>query len=1124
VSEGMVAIGAELGGYRLEAPIGRGGMSAVYRAEDLRLGRRVALKVLSADVADDDRFRTRFLAESRLAASIDHPGIVSIFEADEADGVLYIAMRLVDGGDLGALLEREGPLEPGRAVAIVSQLAAALDTAHGHGLVHRDVKPSNALISADGGAEHVYLADFGISKHSGSRDGPTGTGQMVGTVAYVAPEQIRGDAVDGRADIYSLGCVLFECLTGEPPFAGRSDVATMYAHLEEDPPRAGALRPELPAGLDAVVRRAMAKDPARRFQTGAELADAARAALAGGAPARMARRAPRRPAVLLAACAVAVAAVAALLVARSVSGPSATPIAANAVAVIDPSNPSRTAQVPVGASPSELAAGEGAVWVTNTDDRTVSRIDPATRTVRQTIPVGSGPGAIAAGAGGVWVANSLDGTVSWISPATNGVIRTIPVGNGPSGVCVGGGGVWVANSDDHAVARIDPASGRRTATVRLDDAPGALACGGGAVWASSESAGIVTQISTASRSVVGTTSVGAGAGALAFGAGGVWVANPRNGTVSQVDPQRGVVVRTVAGGAGDGPVDVAAGAGAVWVSNEFAGTIDRIDPRRGVVVSTLKVGNRPQGLALVGGSLWAGVRAGAAAHRGGTLRVLFGTDVRFRRTDVDPAAVAAYGSFAQKLLGITNDGLTTFRRTGGIEGGSVVPDLAVALPEPTDSGRTYVFRLRRGVRYSNGAPVRAGDIRRGLERVVRADTFAGQQFYASIIGVAACTAHPRECDLSRGIVADDRTGTITFHLTAPDPQFLDELALDFAVAVPPGTGRHPPPATGPYVLEVGRSPGALRLVRNPHFHVWSSAAKPDGYPDVITLETGLKLPAGVTAVERGRADYVTVLSAVDLSRPRLDELFTRYAGQIHTSAQASTVYFWLNTRAPPFDSVDVRRAVNYAIDRRAALAFQGGPRLAAPTCQILPRGFPGYRPYCPYSAPDLARARRLIARSGTRGMRVTVLGRSPGFVSLSRFYARVLDELGYRTSVRIVPEQRILDVATRPGAQTGPLVFTEDFPAASNFLGVTFGCGALLNWSRFCDARTRDLIRQAQSLPASRQGEANALWGGVDREIVDQAAAVPLLNPKAISLVSRRVGNVQYHPLWGDLFDQLWVR
>jgi non-specific serine/threonine protein kinase len=275
-------IGGELGGYRLEALVGRGGMSAVYRAADLRLGRRVAVKVLASELAQDERFRARFLAESRLAASIDHANIVPIFEAGEAGGLLFIAMRYVEGTDMRALL-RGAPLAPERAVALVAQLADALDAAHARGLVHRDVKPSNALVAVEGAREHVYLADFGLTKHTTSRGGPTATGQMVGTVDYVAPEQIRGDEVDGRADLYSLGCVLFECLTGEVPFPRRSEVATIYAHLEETPPRASDRCAEVPPALDAVVARALAKKPNRRVQTGAELAALAATALGGAA-------------------------------------------------------------------------------------------------------------------------------------------------------------------------------------------------------------------------------------------------------------------------------------------------------------------------------------------------------------------------------------------------------------------------------------------------------------------------------------------------------------------------------------------------------------------------------------------------------------------------------------------------------------------------------------------------------------------------------------------------------------------------------------------------------------------------------------------------------------------------
>src|SRR4051794_24477321 len=254
-------------------------MGVVYRAEDLRLGRKVALKLLASHATDDPRFRSRFLAESRLAASIDHAGIVPIYEAGESDGQLYIAMRYVEGTDLGSLLRREGPLDPERAVELVAQLGHALDAAHARGLAHRDVKPSNALVAREGAEEHVYLADFGLTERVATAGGVTAADRLVGTVDYIAPERISGEPADGRADLYSLGCVLYEALVGEVPFPRDSEVAVIYAHLEEEPPRVSERRPGVPAALDAVVARAMAKDPERRWQSGGDLVAAARAAL-----------------------------------------------------------------------------------------------------------------------------------------------------------------------------------------------------------------------------------------------------------------------------------------------------------------------------------------------------------------------------------------------------------------------------------------------------------------------------------------------------------------------------------------------------------------------------------------------------------------------------------------------------------------------------------------------------------------------------------------------------------------------------------------------------------------------------------------------------------------------------
>ncbi|MGH2684292.1 MAG: serine/threonine-protein kinase, partial [Actinomycetota bacterium] len=275
------AVGSTIGSYLIEAPLGRGGMGVLFRAADQRpatKGRRVALKVLSPSLAADDRFRRRFERESQMAASLDHPNIVPVFEAGEDAGVLYIAMRYVEGEDLHAYLARTGPLDPAAAIALLSQIGAALDAAHEHALVHRDVKPANILVvGSDGpGAPHVYLTDFGVTKHTTSRSGLTATGQFVGTVEYVAPEQIEGRELDGRADVYSLGCVMFECITGSPPFARERDAATMWAHLSEPPPSATAKRPDLPKAIDAVIERALAKSPDDRYGTCGEMMDAAR--------------------------------------------------------------------------------------------------------------------------------------------------------------------------------------------------------------------------------------------------------------------------------------------------------------------------------------------------------------------------------------------------------------------------------------------------------------------------------------------------------------------------------------------------------------------------------------------------------------------------------------------------------------------------------------------------------------------------------------------------------------------------------------------------------------------------------------------------------------------------------
>jgi Protein kinase domain len=271
--------GRRVAGYRLEDEIGRGGMAVVFRARDERLGRLVALKILAPAYAADEGFRHRFIRESRAAAAVDDPHIVPVFEAGEADGVLFIAMRYVPGGDARSLVRREGPMPPARAVAIISPVASALDAAHAHGLLHRDVKPANMLVDVvPGRPDHVYLSDFGLSKGAGPSTALTGAGQFLGTLDYISPEQIRGGPTDGRADQYALACAAFELLTGGPPFWREEPMALMHAQLSDPPPELTSRRPDLPPAADEVLARALAKAPEDRYPRCRDFADALRGA------------------------------------------------------------------------------------------------------------------------------------------------------------------------------------------------------------------------------------------------------------------------------------------------------------------------------------------------------------------------------------------------------------------------------------------------------------------------------------------------------------------------------------------------------------------------------------------------------------------------------------------------------------------------------------------------------------------------------------------------------------------------------------------------------------------------------------------------------------------------------
>lgn len=574
-------------------------------------------------------------------------------------------------------------------------------------------------------------------------------------------------------------------------------------------------------------------------------------------------------------------------------------IAADSVGAISPARGAITAVVPVGSSPSDVAAGAGSVWVANYNGNTVSRINPATHAVEQTIQVDSTPTGIAVGAGGVWVANNFSGTVSKIDPAADRVVQTTAVGNGPSGIAVGAGAVWVTNSNDGTLSKVDAVSGVVVKTIALGGATD-VAVGLGVVWVSDAVNGRVLRVDPQTSQVSEAINVGTGPSAITVGERSVWVANSLDGTVSRVDPQTGQVAAAIP--VGNAPGAIVDSAGGVWVANEFGGSVVRIDPATDTVARTVRVGNDPSGLAAAAGVVWVSAQDSGASHRGGTVNVLqnapFGS--------LDPTGINA--SLASLfMLYMTNDGLTAFKRVGGSDGAQVVPDLANSLPTPTDGGRTYTFQLRSGIRYSNGQPVRPEDFRRAIERSLKLGVGA---YWPNVVGGASCLARRTRCDLARGIVTDDAANTVTFHLVSPDPEFLQRLALWPALAVPARTpahdiGSHPLPATGPYVV-ASDTPREVTLVRNPYFREWSHAAQPEGYPDRIVWRIGAGTEAAVSSVEQGAADYSMDPPPAD----RLNEVQTRFASQLHVEPNDVTIEMGLNTRVAPFTDARVRRAVN----------------------------------------------------------------------------------------------------------------------------------------------------------------------------------------------------------------------
>jgi Protein kinase domain len=612
----LISSGATFAGYRVETLVGRGGMGVVYRATDLSLERPVALKLIAPELANDERFRARFLREPRLAASLDHPSVVPIYEAGEHEGQLYLAMRYVEGSDLKTLLEREERLAPERSLSILAQIADALDAAHRRGLVHRDVKPGNVLLDDDG---HAYLTDFGITKQRGGDS--TDTGQMVGTLDYLAPEQIRGEDVDGRADCYALGCVLYECLTGTPPFRRATEAETLWAHMYDEP----APLPEH-AALNPVLDRALAKTKEDRPESCAELVEDASGALGLAAPSPVGRRLSRATILLLLVGGVLLAAAAVLALTQSLRDDPGTPeaagfdVATNSVGAVNAKTSKLALAAPLPGRPTDVAAGPGTAWVASVNSTAVTGVSRRTRSITRQVPLSGSADAVAVGEGSVWVADARRGVLSRIPEGYERVTQRISfpraaAASGPSGrlqaprasLAVGAGAVWLTNRSRRLV-RIDAETGD-VATVAAGRRLDGVTVGGGGVWAISSSSATVVRLDPGDGTVTDRVSIAARPGAeapypvaIAATSRAVWVLNGNTATVTQIDPGTRGVVSTIPIGVDRVPTDIAASGDSAWVSNAD-GSLARVEAGASAARET-RVGESLERVAATGDTVW----------------------------------------------------------------------------------------------------------------------------------------------------------------------------------------------------------------------------------------------------------------------------------------------------------------------------------------------------------------------------------------------------------------------------------------------------------------------------------------------------------------------------------------
>ncbi|MGB2952133.1 MAG: ABC transporter substrate-binding protein [Gaiellaceae bacterium] len=963
-----VRTGTVIAGFRVDSLIGEGAMGAVYLAEEVATGRRVALKLLAPELARDDRFRQRFMRESRVASSLDHPHIVPPVAAGEHEGVLFLAMAYVDGVDLRELLRRERRLEPQRAVELIAQIADALDAAHAAGLVHRDVKPGNILVSSNGDGEHAYVCDFGLARHVSSVSSLTGERGFVGTIDYVPPEQIEGGTIDGRADEYSLGCVLFECLTGERPFDRESELSVVFAHLNEPAPRLSEARPDLPAAFDAVFATALAKSPDDRYSTCAELARAARAALQGKTlrPRRALRRLLVAGAVVLAATGAAIGGV--IAAESGHAKRQALSLRPSALNLIDA--PTRRVvervgyrkPVNVGDTWSDVAVSGRSGWVLLGARQHLLRIDLATKKVTRVLKLPFSPGSrLLTAAGSVWVTQDLGPGLLRVDERTGQVARRFTFKGEAigAGLAYGAGSLWLTLGPD--VARVDAKSGR--VLHRFPTGSRWLVFADGAVWAVRPENGLVTKIDPVENRITAHQKLHGWASDVAVGGGFVWVSVIPDSVVFRLSEDDLGVQGSSA--TGPDPERLSFGGGKLWIANTAASSVSLLDQVSG---GRQGLDARAEPTAVLYRN---GLVVTSAAPAPSPLPPIRGEELHIST----PTEEANYGSidplnFAfpdEQFLYATCANLLNYPDSAGPDGARLRPEIAAAMPTVTRGGRTYTFRIRPGFRFSppSNEAVTAETFRRSIERELSPyNRFSpGPRFVSDLVGESAyrggAAAH------ISGLAV--RGNTLSIGLVKPAGDFLTRISMPAFCPVPrsipaKGFATAPPASTGPYYVSSVQGDRTV-LLRNPNY----TGTRPRRAARIV-YTNDVATPTAVSLANTGAIDLLP--QDFDNTTPFFDPggVLARRSGAGSAAARDGRQQYFLypaplldyivfNTNRPVFRDVRLRRAVNYAIDRHALAAAFGD----APADRIVPEavpGFPAGRAY-PLNGPDLVTARKL---------------------------------------------------------------------------------------------------------------------------------------------------------------------